>query len=849
MRDSAGGSASSSRQVRAWWGAILGVTLLTVVALPARAGVATHEIVVIVDPAAAQAVGTTAKGLVPTLLGRHGLGEPVAVDKAGALHFTVPDGLDAAQARELARKVATAPGVLWAGVAAGPEARRKLQRLKAFDPAMAEATVLGVIVKFRDPAYAARAQRGESLPPAELARLEAIVGLPLAGSRAMSGGAFVVDFAAPITGLAAAALVQRLESDPAIEHASPNEVVQPVLTPNDSFYDKQWSLTDPVGGIDAPRAWDITTGATGTVVAVIDTGMLYAHPEFKNRTVPGYDFITDPARARDGDGRDPDPWDEGNYAAAGECGSGTNARDSSWHGTHVAGTIAATGNNGAGIAGVDWKAKILPVRVLGRCGGTTADIVDGMRWAAGFPVPGVPDNPNPARIVNMSLGGATPCEKNVAEQTAVIEMLVKGVVIVVSAGNEAANAENYSPAGCYGVLTVGATGKNADRAPYSNFSTLAVDISAPGGNQKDFGTEGGILSTVGTGKAADPGQPAYWYLQGTSMAAPHVSGVAALMLGANPELTIAQILDIFRYTTKPFPAGSSCATKGDCGSGILNAYNAVKAAQNLVGTRWNYTDHWFNPPESGWGVQVTAEGEIQFVTWYTYGPDGAPLWATMVLTRVAQDIFAGDIYLTTGTPLGQINGKPAMKTEDVIGRAVLLYFTYKDAWLYYKVGEVEGTKPLTRLFYAEPATLCRYTTASRATAVNYQDMWWNPAESGWGINLTHQGDRIFATWFSYGDDGTPRWLFMIADRTAAGVYGGEIYMTAGVPWDKIDGTEALKGEAKIGTGTLTFSSGERGRFDYRITASPGNVISVATGSKPIERQVFASPVTLCAPVP
>lgn len=186
----------------------------------------------------------------------------------------------------------------------------------------------------------------------------------------------------------------------------------PLLVPNDPQYTNQWHYKGTYG-IDAPAAWDIITGSTDIVVAVIDTGICN-HADLAGRYLPGYDFVSDVLVANDGGGRDGDASDPGDWITAAEDGSGyfagCGASDSSWHGTHVAGTIGAASNNNFGVAGINWVSKILPVRVLGKCGGNTSDIIDGMRWAAGLTVAGVPANPYPAKVLNMSLGGSGACD-------------------------------------------------------------------------------------------------------------------------------------------------------------------------------------------------------------------------------------------------------------------------------------------------------------------------------------------------------------------------------------------------------------------------------------------------------
>ena len=357
----------------------------------------------------------------------------------------------------------------------------------------------------------------------------------------------------------------------------------PTVTPNDPRYDEQWhyqAATPTNYGMNLPQTWDIITGSTSLVVAVVDTGIRFNHPDLANRTVPGYDFISDVDVANDGDSRDADASDPGDWVTSDENASGTfrgcGVSDSSWHGTHVAGTIGAASNNNVGVAGVNWRSKILPVRVLGKCGGSLSDIVDGIRWAAGIAVDGVPANPNPARVINMSLGGPSACSPTY--QAAINDVTARGVVIVVAAGNENTNASSSQPGNCNNVITIGSTRKNGLRASYSNYGP-EVDISAPGG-QTNPNEEDGVLSTLDSGTTVPVG-PTYAFYQGTSMATPHVAGVVSLMLSVQPNLKPAQVLEILKASVTAFPEASDCDTRG-CGTGILDAFKAVKAAQNVV---------------------------------------------------------------------------------------------------------------------------------------------------------------------------------------------------------------------------------------------------------------------------
>jgi serine protease len=405
----------------------------------------------------------------------------------------------------------------------------------------------------------------------QMDRLNTRAGTTLDFVRSMSDNSIVLSLTERLPIDQVQEIVDQLRTLPEVEYAEPDVIMQHTLEPNDPLYSDQWHYFAPSAGnygINAPAAWDITTGSSSIVVAVIDTGITN-HIEFVGRTVPGYDFISDVQVANDGNGRDSDPSDPGDWITAAENDSGIFAgcgvRNSSWHGTHTAGTIGAASNNGTGVAGINWNSKILPVRVLGKCGGYTSDIIDAMNWAAGLNVSGVPANANPAKVENLSLGGSGSC--GIPLQNAINAITAAGATIVVSAGNSNADAINFMPANCNGVITVAATNRIGSRAGYSNYGST-VEISAPGGD-----TSNGILSTLNTGTQG-PVADTYAYYQGTSMAAPHVSGVISLLYSLNPALTSSQVLQIIQNTATNFPAGSSCDTSM-CGSGIVNAGTAI----------------------------------------------------------------------------------------------------------------------------------------------------------------------------------------------------------------------------------------------------------------------------------
>jgi serine protease len=449
--------------------------------------------------------------------------------------------------------------------------------LVAFGPLAAKAAPLNqtdrLIVKYKDavdnskgavPARAMSAAR-----QALVARAGQQLGATMRALRATATGADVLQLSRTMSLDEARALAAELMArDPDVEYAEPDRIMVPLFVPNDPLYTQQWHYYDPKGGLNLPAAWDKSTGA-GVNVAVIDTGYR-PHADLSGQILPGYDFITSAAIGADGNGRDSDASDTGDSTTAGQCGGGLPAQDdtSSWHGTHVAGTIAAKTNNGLGVAGVAYGAKIVPVRVLGKCGGYTSDIADAIVWASGGAVTGAPANANKARVLNLSLGGSGACDATT--QNAINSARSRGAVVVVAAGNSNVNASNANPANCAGVITVAAVGRSGGKASYSNYGAN-VDVAAPGGD-----SGGAILSTWNAGTTTPAGDN-YGYMMGTSMATPHVAGVAALMLAKNPNLTPDEVEAKLKATARAFPAACS-----GCGVGIVDAAAAVNAVTSTV---------------------------------------------------------------------------------------------------------------------------------------------------------------------------------------------------------------------------------------------------------------------------
>ncbi len=433
-----------------------------------------------------------------------------------------------------------------------------------------------LIVKFKDTAGKLTRDSVDLV-----AALATTAGTPLRYERALLAGAHLVTTPALRSSADADAVVARLTQHPAVEYVERSRVWKAERVPNDTYFPNQFFLSNATNAIDAVSAWDITTGSPRVVVAIIDSGYR-PHADLAQRILPGYDFVNAIDAANDGDGRDFDPSDPGDWIDAADkaglfAGRDCDVQPSSWHGTAVTGAIGANGNNESWTTGVDWSAGLSPLRALGKCGGDDFDIAEALAWAGGLEVTDVPANPYLAQVVNMSLGSDGACPKYF--QNVVNLVLAKGITraIVASAGN-AHTADPHSPSDCVGVIAVGATAASGARAAYSNFGAR-VDISAPGGDA-GIGSAFKFLTLYNRGVTV-PGTDTVATLVGTSFAAPLVSGVAALMLSLAPQLTATQIRDFIKATAQPFPATSDC-TPATCGAGILNAAGAVRVAQALA---------------------------------------------------------------------------------------------------------------------------------------------------------------------------------------------------------------------------------------------------------------------------
>lgn len=417
-------------------------------------------------------------------------------------------------------------------------------------------------------------------------------GVSVAVKRQMGGNLQLLT-ASPSDAADPEATAARLRQDPRIADAVPDRWLRlHDTTPNDpEFATNQPYLGTPataVGGVNLPPAWDRSRGSSNVVIAVVDTGTLQ-HPDLAARLVAGYNFVTSDPNT--GGGRGPDATDTGDFVPVGVTCTGsttptTKLVPSSWHGTRVASVLGAMTNNGLNIAGVDWNARIQPVRVSGRCGALLSDTVDGMRWAGGLSVPNVPNNPTPAKVINISLGGGT-CSS--IEQQAINDLNAAGATVVAATGNSAGAVE--APADCTGVVAVTAHANDGENASYANVGPQ-VALSAPGGGCGNSKVSGGkctvaesFIRTLSNDGTTALGNYNVINSQGTSFAAPLVSGVVSLMLAANPALTPAQVLATLKSSARPHPAGTYCtaaANAGICGAGLLDANAAVAAGTQVV---------------------------------------------------------------------------------------------------------------------------------------------------------------------------------------------------------------------------------------------------------------------------
>jgi serine protease len=522
------------------------------------------------------------------------------------------------------------------GVAIGPQASRLVVGFKATSE-----NAVTQSIKLRARSEAVKVTQAQT-SAADVADLTRRAGIAMTGSRQITPSMHVLFLQDTVYGADVGAVLAQLRADPTVAFADVDERRYPhAITPDDPLFvatggaTGQWYMQTPTAGgdaaaTDAVSAWGITEGSSGTVIADVDSGILFNHPDllragFGGRLLPGYDFVSEDLDrtnsnplgsfliANDGDGYDPDPSDPGDWVSSmdmtnsplvfppADCGDPNSTpvdgpTNSSWHGTRVMGVLGAITNNGTGIAGMTWNPYLLPVRALGKCGGFDSDIIAGIQWSAGLPVNGVPDNPYPADIINLSLGGSGNC--TTAYQNLVTQLEGMGVLVVASAGNESGPVD--APGNCAGVLAVAGLRNVGTKVGYSSFGQQ-VGIGAPAGNCVNL--SGACLRSIDTTSndgLTVPGNNTYTNQTnvnlGTSFSAPIVSGIAALMRAVNGNLTPAQLIARIEASATPYPpAGttplcsssvsstSECAcTTTTCGAGMVNAFSAVKAALNPI---------------------------------------------------------------------------------------------------------------------------------------------------------------------------------------------------------------------------------------------------------------------------
>ncbi|WP_058834476.1 S8 family serine peptidase [Luteimonas abyssi] len=441
------------------------------------------------------------------------------------------------------------------------------------------------IVKYRE-GSAQRERPAQHLSEAVGLAWRQVSGTAAAGVtyvRRMAVGADVIRLPAALDGAQATQLMQQIAADPAVEYVEPVVRMERFSPPGDPRWAEQWHYHTPAesaGGVNLVAAWPHGRGE-GVVVAVIDTGVT-EHPDLAANVLmdEGYDFIL-----RQPGGADPGDWEDLEFGSTRFL-----ITPSSWHGTHVAGTVAAVTDNGIGVAGVAPDAVVLPVRVLGSAGGTNVDIADAIVWSVGGAVEGAPENRFPAEVINMSLGSGAPRACPNVYKDALAEAHRRNVTVVVAAGNSAGNAAGewgtgYTMANCSDeIIVVGGVGPTGTRGGVSRTGEIGasgsnhggrIDLAAPYGI--GFGKPGAddILSTLNTGERG-PEEPSYAFYYGTSMASPHVAGAVALMQSVAPErLRPDQVKRILQDTARAFPV----ALDKPLGAGILDVEAAVLAAQ------------------------------------------------------------------------------------------------------------------------------------------------------------------------------------------------------------------------------------------------------------------------------
>ncbi|WAM28670.1 S8 family peptidase [Myxococcus sp. NMCA1] len=562
------------------------------------------------------------------------------------------------------------------------------------------------------------------------------------------------------------AAIEALRQDPDVEYAHENLYFEFFATPTDPLYSQQWNYP----AINLPQAWDTVTG--NVTIAVLDSGRL-DHPDLLGRWTTGYDF---------GDG-DPNPYDDGTWH----------------HGLHVAGILGARTNNGVGVAGVCWGCQLMPLKISSSSGYIPMTGVNAaIRYAAD----------NGARVINMSFGlgynpnapsAIHPCSNYPDTQSAVSYALGKGVVLVAAAGNHGAanyQTEHVTPASCQGVIAVGASTQSGGVATWSNRGSR-VDVIAPGGfasgslygqgigcpSDPDLdphvsGTDQ-VLSAWATGKPVSvltAGDYCYRYLAGTSMSAPHVAGIAALILSQKPSLTPDLVAARIKKTATPI---SGCA--GHCGTGRVNAAAAIYTNLPSLPTQ----GLWWNPARSGNAIDIQQVASDQlYVTWFTYTAAGTPIWYLSYLHAEPGE-WRGDLLRTSW------NGASA--TTSVVGTARLILSGGQ--WrFYWTMAGLSGNEPIQPFVFA-----------SGAPAMNLTGTWFNPLQPGWGVTFASQGTLHVANITVY-QGSSPVWLQGVVNSSGTSLSFPMSYITGNNLCPGCSGTPSVN-STPAGTFTTSGAAG------------------------------------------
>ncbi len=735
-----------------------------------------------------------------------------------------------------------------------------------------------LIIKFRDDV-----QRAALSPREHVALVAAETGIPMVHQRSMAFGWEVVSLfrALPVgEAEATAAMVTRhpdvelAEPDYLRHYGEPHATVPRVapaqglaqkLMPNDSLLQYQTYLDDSPGGIDAFAAWDITTGSASTVVAVVDGGITH-HVDLAGRTVPGYCFVSNPLIANNDDCRGPDPYDPGDWVSPADLANPAftaliadysltcHVLASVWHGTAVAGIIAATGNNGVFLAGLNWQTRILPVRVYGKClDGFDSDALDGLAWAAGLSVPGVPDNANPAQVINLSAVADLTAGCNPLWQDAINQIFAHGVTraFVAAAGNDDEDVSYRTPASCNGVIAVAATNRGGGPSSFSNYGA-GVTLSAPGGDANDSAylpIEQAFIAVLWDAGETVPEGDSWTYGGGTSFATPMVSGVISLMLAVAPNLTPAQIRSILTSTAKPFPPAppySGACTTAICGAGILDAHAAVLAAQagSSAGLSPDLNQHgltgsWYEAATSGQGLEVEVYPDrspgtgLAQVSWFTFdtaagGGDHGRWYTLSGAVTSGQSSAALTIYQNTG---GNFNAAPTTMAQ-AVGTATLSFATCTSGQLAYNFSDGSGRTgniPLTRL--TQNVTCATSTPFPTNADFAHSGNWYDPATAGQGftVEVNPTSGALFAAWYTYAPMGAAagvagqRWYTAQATFTAGmRSIPVTIYQTTGGAFNM---PAPAAQTVAVGSGTLAFQSCTAATFSYTFTGGSSSGLS------------------------